>query len=73
MRPKYIHILSPSLWQLNADLHLIDWLHEKGYQVDIHCDQDLQSEGVDLLKPYRCVMTPHHPEYQTEQMMECLS
>ncbi len=70
MRPKYIHILSPSLWQLNADLHLIDWLHAKGYQVDIHCDQDLQREGVDLLKGYRCVMTPHHPEYQTEEMMD---
>ncbi|GAB5471137.1 MAG: large subunit of N,N-dimethylformamidase [Rhodospirillales bacterium] len=70
MRPKYIHILSPSLWQLNADLHLVDWLHTKGYRVDIHCDQDLQAEGVDLLKRYNCVLTPHHPEYQTEQMMD---
>ncbi len=70
MRPKYIHILSPSLWQLNADLHLVDWLEQKGYDVDLHCDQDLQVEGADLLNDYRIVMTPHHPEYQTEQMMD---
>jgi N,N-dimethylformamidase len=70
MRPKYIHILSPSLWQLNADLHLVDWLEQKNYQVDIHCDQDLQAEGVELLNQYQVVMTPHHPEYPTEQMMD---
>ena len=70
MRPKYIHILSPSLWQLNADLHLIDWLEEMKYQVDIHTDEDLQREGVDLLNKYQIVLTPHHPEYQTEQMMD---
>ena len=28
MRPKYRHWLSPSLWQLNGDLHLTDWLEE---------------------------------------------
>ena len=49
MRPKYIHVLSPSLWQLNADLHLVDWLEEKGYAVDYHCDEDLEREGIDLL------------------------
>lgn len=70
MRPKYIHILSPSLWQLNADLHLVDWLEQMKYHVDIHTDQDLQREGVDLLNRYQIVLTPHHPEYQTEQMMD---
>ena len=67
MRPKYIHILSPSLWQLNADLHFVDWLYEMGYDVDIHTDEDLQNEGVELLKQYQVVMTGHHPEYLTEQ------
>ena len=69
MRPKYLHVLSPSLWQLNADLHLVDWLEVKGYDVDYHTDEDLHREGVDLLKQYQVVLTGHHPEYQTEQMM----
>ncbi len=70
MRPKYIHVLSPSLWQLNADLHLVDWLEEKGYAVDYHCDEDLEREGIDLLNQYRCVLTGHHPEYISEHMMD---
>ncbi len=67
MRPKYIHILSPSLWQLNADLHFVDWLHEMNFDVDIHTDEDIQKEGVELLKKYKVVMTGHHPEYITEE------
>jgi N,N-dimethylformamidase len=70
MRPKYIHILSPSLWQLNADLHLVDWLSEMGYEIDIHTDHDLQKEGVALLGQYRVVLTGHHPEYASEQLMD---
>ena len=70
MRPKYIHILSPSLWQLNADLHLVDWLNEMGYEVDIHTDHDLQKEGAELLKQYRVALTGHHPEYATEETMD---
>ncbi|MGR9090184.1 MAG: N,N-dimethylformamidase beta subunit family domain-containing protein [Gammaproteobacteria bacterium] len=70
MRPKYIHVLSPSLWQLNADLHLVDWLEQMNYDVDIHTDEDLQREGVGLLKQYPVVLTGHHPEYITEDMMD---
>ncbi|EGH00116.1 Large subunit of N2CN-dimethylformamidase [gamma proteobacterium IMCC2047] len=72
MRPKYIHVLSPSLWQLNADLHITDWLDEMGYDCDIHTDIDLQEEGVDLLKDYKCVLTGHHPEYPSEEMVGLL-
>lgn len=70
MRPKYIHVLSPSLWQLNADLHLVDWLEQMNYEIDIHTDEDLQREGVELLKQYQVVLTGHHPEYITEDMMD---
>jgi len=70
MRPKYIHVLSPSLWQLNADLHLVDWLETMNYDVDIHTDEDLQREGVSLLNQYQVVLTGHHPEYVTEEMMD---
>ena len=33
MRPKYRHWLSPSLWQLNGDLHLVDWLEGKELRI----------------------------------------
>ena len=70
MRPKYLHVLSPSLWQFNADLHLVDWLHEKGYDCDILTDEDVHREGVDLLNQYQLVLTGHHPEYISEQQMD---
>ena len=53
MRPKYRHWLSPSLWQLNADLHLTDWLEEKNLDFDVVTDEDLHVEGVDLLNRYQ--------------------
>jgi len=68
MRPKYRHWLSPSLWQLNGDLHLVDWLEEKGIEYDVHTDEDLNREGVALLNKYQTVLTGSHPEYTSEKM-----
>ncbi|MFQ3303695.1 MAG: N,N-dimethylformamidase [Oceanospirillaceae bacterium] len=68
MRPKYRHWLSPSLWQLNGDLHLVDWLEEKNFDFDIHTDEDLHREGVGLLNKYQTVLTGSHPEYTSEKM-----
>jgi N,N-dimethylformamidase len=72
MRPKYRHNLSPSLWQFNADLHLVDWLTEKGYTFDVITDHDLNEEGVDLLKPYNVVLTGSHPEYYSGAMLDAV-
>ena len=72
MRPGFRHWLSPSLWQFNADLHLIDWLTELGYEFDVVTDEDLHYEGVDALAPYQVVLTGSHPEYVTEQMLDAL-
>ena len=69
MRPKYRHWLSPSLWQLNADLHLTDWLEEKNIDFDVMTDEDLHVEGVDLLNRYQVVLTGSHPEYSSEKML----
>ncbi len=68
LRPKYRHWLSPSLWQMNGDLHLTDWLEHEGYEFDVLTDEDLHREGVDLLKRYRVVLTGSHPEYASERM-----
>ena len=70
MRPKYRHWLSPSLWQLNGDLHLTDWLEAVGFDYDLHTDEDLDREGVALLNQYRVVLTGSHPEYSSEAMID---
>jgi len=72
MRPGFRHWLSPSLWQFNADLHLIDWLTELGYGFDVVTDEDLHHEGVDVLSPYQVVLTGSHPEYYSEQMLDAM-
>lgn len=72
MRPGFRHWLSPSLWQFNADLHLIDWLTERGYEFDVVTDEDLHHGGVDVLSPYQVVLTGSHPEYYSEQMLDAV-
>ena len=56
--------------QFAADLHLVHWLHARGYEVDILCDDLLHAEGEELLKPYRAVMTGTHPEYWSRAMLD---
>jgi N,N-dimethylformamidase len=72
MRPGFRHWLSPSLWQFNADLHLIDWLTAQGYGFDVVTDEDLHHGGVDVLSPYQVVLTGSHPEYYSEQMLDAV-
>jgi N,N-dimethylformamidase len=64
--PKY------SQWQFNADLHLIDWLTEMRYEFDVITDQDLHLEGLDLIKPYKVILTGSHPEYYSAQMLNAI-
>lgn len=56
--------------QFAADLHLIDWLTEKGYAFDVVTDDLLHDEGEALLSPYKAVVTGSHPEYWTAKMLD---
>ncbi len=56
--------------QFAADLHLIDWLIEKGFAFDVLTDDLLHHEGVSVLQPYRAVVTGSHPEYWTTAMLD---
>lgn len=56
--------------QFNADLHIIDWLHENGYEADIYTDEDLHHEGHALLAPYKAVLTGSHHEYWSGEMLD---
>ena len=76
MRPKY-NFWYPRLgrggpWQFNADLHLVDWLDEQGYDYDVATDEDLQQEGAELFSPYSVVLTGSHPEYWSRQGLDAM-
>ncbi len=72
MRPHYHMPLVRSAHQFPADLHLVDWLEEKGFDVDVITDEDLHAEGAELLQRYRVVVTGSHPEYWTTPMLDGL-
>lgn len=55
-----------------SDHHLLAWLEAKGFDFDVVTDDDLHAEGVDLLKPYRALLTASHPEYHTLQTLDAL-
>ncbi|HKT36677.1 MAG TPA: N,N-dimethylformamidase beta subunit family domain-containing protein, partial [Nitrospira sp.] len=64
IRPKHRQGFG-SIWELPADLHLIDWLNHNGFEYDVATEHDLHEQGVDLLRRYKVVLTGSHPEYQT--------
>jgi N,N-dimethylformamidase len=72
LRPKYYTRILGCPHQLPADLHLIDWLEAQGYEYDVITDEDLHTEGLDLLAPYQVVLTGSHPEYWTASMLNAL-
>lgn len=56
-----------------ADSHITAWLEAKGFAFDVITDEDLDDEGVALLRPYRAVLTGTHPEYHTDRMLDALT
>jgi N,N-dimethylformamidase beta subunit-like protein/concanavalin A-like lectin/glucanase superfamily protein len=75
MRPKYQSWLGgkgSSLWQMNADTHIIDWLESNGYAYDCITDEDLHYEGYSAIAPYRVFMTSTHHEYWSKEMWDGL-
>ena len=60
VRPDYYNRFRGYAHGLSADLHLLNWLEEKGVAYDVVTDHDLHQEGADLLKPYRVLITGGH-------------
>jgi N,N-dimethylformamidase len=72
LRPKYSTALILAPQHFNADLYLIDWLEAMGHEYDVLTDEDLHAEGVDLLRPYRAVISGCHHEYWSGEMLDAL-
>ncbi|WP_316229457.1 N,N-dimethylformamidase beta subunit family domain-containing protein [Bradyrhizobium sp. SZCCHNR1070] len=70
MRPKHRMSSMGVPWAFPADLSIVGWLEQKGYDYEVLTDEDLHVEGVDALKPYSCVLTGTHPEYYSERMLD---
>lgn len=73
-RHRPVHNFRPTgrHWNFNLDLFIIDWLEHLGGDYDVITEEDLHREGLDLLKPYRVVLTGSHPEYDSTEMLDTL-
>ena len=69
----YVDPRGSGVRHLPADLYLLDWLEAMGHRYDVVTDEDLHAEGVQLLAPYKVVLTPTHPEYQSRETMDALT
>ncbi len=75
MRPNYQSWLGgagASLWQFNADTHIIDWLDAMGVDCDFVSDEDLHFEGLSAIEDYAVVLTGSHPEYHSLEMWDAM-
>ncbi|MFD1330618.1 N,N-dimethylformamidase beta subunit family domain-containing protein [Methylopila musalis] len=73
MRPLHLATnggFGSSTWQFGADVYIVDWLTEMGFEFDIITDEDLHAQGATALKPYACVLTGSHPEYTSKEMWD---
>lgn len=73
MRPGYINPLMQGPHQLSADLYLTDWLNQLNIEYDVITDHDLHWEGLNSLTHYDAVLTGHHPEYCSAEMLDALT
>ncbi|WP_306257610.1 N,N-dimethylformamidase beta subunit family domain-containing protein [Pararhizobium sp. IMCC21322] len=75
LRPGYLTFGSgegSGLRHLQADSHLISWLHSQNIDFDLITDQELHDEGVAAIENYDCVITGSHPEYHTLETLDAL-
>jgi N,N-dimethylformamidase len=61
-----------SLYQYNADTHLLGWLAHHQIEYDVITDEDLHRDGYELIKNYRVILTGSHPEYHSTPMWDAM-
>lgn len=65
VRPGYPSWLTESFRHFAADTYLFEWIAKSGLSFHIATDEEVETEGVALLRRYRTVVTSSHPEYWT--------
>ncbi len=71
-RPKCDSPAVQAPWQFNADLHLIDWLVEMGYQFDVITDEDISYDGLERIEGYNVLITGSHPEHKDGRYLDAI-
>ena len=61
------------LWHYDVDSLIVDWLDRSGLAFDVLTDEDLHLDGLEALVPYRLIVTGHHPEYYSSDMLDALN
>ena len=72
LRPLLSMRPNTQLWQFAGDGYLTYWLDKLGHAVDVITDEDLHDEGIDLIAPYRVLITGNHPEYWSTAMWDAV-
>ena len=71
-RPKCDSVITQAPWQFNADLHLIDWLTELGYDFDVITDEDISYDGLERIEGYNVLLTGSHPEHKDGPYLDAI-
>lgn len=72
-RPMLGYRPKAGVWSFNADTHLTAWLDDEGFAWDAISDHALHDEGLELLAPYKVVVTGAHPEYWSTDMWQAMT
>lgn len=59
-----------AVFNYGNDTHILDWLEHHGQPYDVVVDDDIDRHGVQVLRPYGCVITGSHPEYVSRAMLD---
>ena len=71
-RPKCDSVITQAPWQFNADLHLIDWLNQLGYDFDVITDEDISYDGLERIEDYNVLLTGSHPEHKDGRYLDAI-
>lgn len=58
------------MYKFCLDLMIVDWLDACGYDFDVITEDDIDTDGLDALAPYRVILTGSHPEYTTRRQLD---
>jgi N,N-dimethylformamidase len=71
-RPNYRTWLNAGPRHFAADLLTVGWLEKRGVGYEVATDEDLDCDGIALLRRYKVLITGTHPEYWSEVALKAV-
>lgn len=72
VRPGFPNWLAGSYRHFPADLYLLEWIARSGLSFHVATDEEVETDGIDLFRRYKTVVTCSHPEYWTLKGLDAL-